>query len=155
MKKSNGGYRAMIRDRVPHTVDLCLRWLRAKTRWVEHVYTHHVWYIQDNQQRNYQVRALMGLTKATRGFNFDDTIDWTNVDQEEARYWRLIAEWVHWFERNMYSLLEMYETLKIKRGEDDDYIKRYMLEAKFDGLPKADQERLWKMMKEHFHKYYF
>lgn len=155
MKTSQGGYKAMIRDRVPHTVDFCLKWLRIKTKWVDHVYTHHVWYIKDNQQRNYQTRALMGLTKATRGFNFDDTIDWANIDQEETRYWRLVATWVHWFERNMLSLVEMYETLRFQRGEDHEYIKNYLMKAKFDELPSNQQDKLYKMLIQHFHKYYF
>lgn len=114
MKTSQGGYKAMIRDRVPDTVDAALKWCKAKNKWVEHVYYHFVWFLVDKEDRNCQVRSLMGLAKYSRGFNFDDTIDWYNLDKEEAEYWSSIKKWVNWFEQNTLTVVEAWKAKESK-----------------------------------------
>lgn len=154
MKTKQGGYKAMIRDRVPLTVDTALKWCKVKTKWVDHVYYHFVWFLAEKDARDAQVRALMGIAKGSRNFDFDQTIDWHNLDSEEKKYWTSISTWVHWFEKNTLDIVDLYETLKIKRGNDEEYIKAYICNAKFHNLSQDWQDKLYNYMIAHIKKYY-
>lgn len=150
MKTAQGGYKAMIRDRVPQTVDAALKWCNAKTKWVDHVYYHFVWFLAEKQHRDYQVRCLLGLAKHCRNFNFDDTIDWYNIDKEEAEYWGKIREWVDWFEKNTLTVVETYKTKKLMCASDEQ-IKAYICSKLFKDLTPDWQEKLY----QHYDKFIF
>lgn len=153
MKTKQGGYKAMIRDRVPNTVDLALKWLKIKTKWVDHVYYSFVWYLSDKKDRNYQVRAILGIAKHQRNFVFKDTIDWDNLDPEEIVFWENICNWVKWFEESLLPIKETYETLKLK-GTDEESIKTYICNKRFQALTEEQQDSLYKCIIEHIKKYY-
>lgn len=150
MKTAQGGYKAMIRDRVPNTVDVALKWCKAKTKWVEHVYYHFVWFLVDKEDRNNQVRSLMGIAKYSRGFNFDDTVDWYNIDKEEAEDWSNISKWVKWFEQNLLTVVEVYKTQKLKCASDEQ-IKQHICTNLFKDLTPEWQDKLY----QHYDKYVF
>lgn len=150
MKTAQGGYKAMIRDRVPQTVDAALKWCGAKTKWVEHVYYHFVWFLVDKEHRGYQVRCLMGLAKHSHKFNFDDTIDWWNIDKEEAEYWNGIRKWVEWFEKNTLTVVETWKTQKLK-AKTEEQTKEYICRTLFKDLTPDWQDKLY----QHYDKYVF
>ena len=153
MKTAQGGYKAMIRDRVPQTVDFALKWCKAKTSWVEHVYENFVWFLIDKKDKDQQVRALLGLSKLNRNFEFDETINWDNLSKEDREYWKNISKWVHFFEREMIPMVEIYETLKIK-GHDEEYIKQYICTSKFGTLPQTVKDKLYTCWLNHIKTYY-
>lgn len=153
MKTNQGGYKAMIRDRCPQTVDLALKWCKAKTKWVEHVYYHFVWFLVDKEDRNCQVRSLMGIAKHSRDFNFNDTVDWYNIDKEEAEYWSGIAKWVQWFRSNLLVVVETYKTHK-SRCESEEQIKQYICTNLFKDLTPEWQDKLYNHMIPHIKEYY-
>ena len=150
MKNNQGGYKAMIRDRVPDTVDAALKWCSAKTKWVEHVYYHFVWFLCDKKDRNDQVRSLMGIAKYSRGFNFDDTIDWYNIDKEEAEYWNSIKQWVNWFEKNTLSVVDAWRTQR-ESYKSDEQVKQYVCTTMFKDLAPEWQDKLY----NHYDKFIF
>lgn len=150
MKTSQGGYKAMIRDRVPETVDAALKWCKAKNKWVEHVYYHFVWFLIDKDDRNHQVRSLMGIAKYSRGFDFDSTIDWWNIDKEEAEYWNSIKKWVNWFEESTITVVETRKTQKLM-GKTEEQIKEYICTKLFKDLTPEWQNKLY----QHYERYIF
>ena len=152
MKTAQGGYKAMIRDRCPRTVDLALKWCYAKTKWVEYVYSTFVWFLKDKKDRDAQVRALLGYH--TGGFVFDKTIEWDSLTKEESEYWTNVSAWVNFFTKETLAIADMYETLLLKRGEDPDYIKQYICKAKFGNLSQEWQDKLYKYLIDHIKKYY-
>lgn len=153
MKTKQNGYKAMIRDRVPKTVDLALKWLKIKTKWVDHVYYNFIWYLSDKKDKNYQVRAILGIAKHCRTFVFEDTIDWDNLDQKETEFWKNVCNWVEWFRTNLLTVKEVYFTLELN-GKNDDYIKEYICNKLLSTLPKQQQDSIYECMIEHIDKYY-
>lgn len=155
MKTKQGGYKAMIRDRVPRTVDLALKWCKAKTEWVEHVYYHFVWFLIDKEDRNFQVRHLMGIAKHSREFKFEDTIDWYNIDKEDAEYWKNISDWVKWFEQNVIPISEVYKTQLLKYGGiEDARIRSHIYEKMLKDVSPETQEKLYDYLIDHIKQYY-
>ena len=155
MKTAQGGYKAMIRDRVPRTVDAALKWCKAKNAWVEYVYDTYVSFLMyDKKAKDQQVRTLLGISSLNRTFEFDKTIEWDDLDKVQKEYWQNVSKWVHFFEKEMLNIVDMYETLKIQRGNDEQYIKDYICTAKFGALPQHWQDKLYKYMIEHIKKYY-
>ena len=150
MKTAQGGYKAMIRDRVPQTVDAALKWCKAKNKWIEHVYYHFVWFLVEKKDRNCQVRSLMGLAKYSRGFNFEDTIDWYNLDKEEAEYWNSVKKGVHWFEQNTITVVETWKTKKLE-NKTDEQTKEYICSKLFKDLTPDWREKLY----QHYDKFIF
>ena len=153
MKTAQGGYKAMIRDRCPRTVDFALKWCKAKTVWINHVYENFIWFLVDKKDRDQQVRALLGLSKLNRQFEFDNTINWDNLSKEDCGYWTNVSKWVHFFEKEMLPVAEIYETLKIK-GHDEEYIKQYICKSKLENLPNEWQDKLYKYWINHIKTYY-
>ena len=155
MKTKQGGYKAMIRDRVPRTVDLALKWCKAKTEWVEHVYYHFVWFLVDKEDRNCQVRSLMGIAKYSRGFDFDNTIDWYNIDKENAEYWKNISDWIKWFEQSIIPISEVYKTQLSKYGGiEDARIRSHICEKMLKDVSPELQEKLYDYVIDHIKQYY-
>lgn len=154
MKTNKGGYKAMLRDRVPRTTDLALKWCKAKTKWVDYVYKNYIWFCKDNELRKQMTRNILGLSKANRVFIFGSTIDWFNLTKEEYQYWFEVNNWVNWFEKNLLSIADMYETLIIYRGEDPEYVKTYICKAKLNNWPEIWQNKLYDYLIDHIKRYY-
>lgn len=95
----------MLRDRCPAVIDLALRWCRAKTKWLDHVYSHFINIYVLKEERYEATRIILGISGKYRNFDFEKTIDWDNIDNEEEEYWKTILGWVNWF-RNRHAAIE-------------------------------------------------
>ena len=153
MKTAQGGYKAMIRDRVPRTVDLALKWCKAKTRWVELVYYTYIWFLREKDARDYQTRQLLGIGKYSREFKFENTIEWSNLDKDEKEYWTNVSTWVNWFEKSLLPIVETYSTLKLK-GKTEEEIKSHIVVKYFDTVVSTWKDKLYEYLINHIKLYY-
>ena len=119
---SNTGYKAMLRDRLPYVVNLALKWCNAKNSWVNHVYDAQISIYACNKDRNDATRHVLGLKKHNRYFDFHKSIDWDNLDETEANYWKQIEIWVTWFKMNHIYIKNIYDC-SIEKGKSIDDIK--------------------------------
>lgn len=134
---NSNGYKGMLRDRCPRTIDIALKWCKAKNNWVDHVYSSFIRIFCDNKCRNEAVRAVLGISSKNRSFNFHDTIDWDNLTDEDAEYWKYVEEWVVWFQKsymgleNSYSIslsVGKYNYESFKRNHNlDDELAKYII----------------------------
>lgn len=114
----------MLRDRVPRMVNLALKWCKCKEKWLDHVYKNWIWMYSSKDMRNNVTRDLLGLDvhgKPTN-FNFEDTILWDNLTEEETNYWKGISAWVSWF-RKQYQYVENTYTVSLQTGHSISEIK--------------------------------
>ena len=126
----NGSYRGMLRDRVPLLVNMALKWCRVKNEWVEHCYKSFIWHFVENKDRKHATRLCLGISENKREFDFDKTIDWCNLTEDEKKKWKTVSEWVKWFTANMYIIRERYDLLT-SRGANEfeiqkEFISRYL-----------------------------
>lgn len=155
MKRNNGGYKAMIRDRIPSTVDFALKWCRAKTKYVDLVYNQYIKFLNDKEQRKYQTRAVLGLVKGNRQFDFDWTIDNAVLSKEELEYWTFVKKYVTWFSQIMLPVVDCYKTLKADNDSDDNFVFLALCKTQYlQQLPSPWREKLCKQLVQHIKKYY-
>lgn len=107
----------MLRDRCPKVVDLALKWCKAKTKWVDHVYDHFINIYALKEERYEATRIALGISGKYHNFDFNKSIDWINLDEDEGEYWNVISNWVKWFV-NRHATIES----DIKDGLTNDEI---------------------------------
>lgn len=125
------GYKGMLRDRCPTTVNYALKWQKAKEKWIDHVYSRIIrfaWTEYDlqnnlklsyNDCKNHLTRLVLGIKKGkVVNFEFDYTIDWDNITQEETEYWKRVSSWVKWFKTTYLYIKNEYE-LSRKGGKSE------------------------------------
>lgn len=110
MKKT--GFREMLRDRLPETVDLALKWCKAKEKWLDLCYSENIWIYVSKKERYSATRSILGLSTNRRSFDFDRTIMWPNLSKEEAAYWKRVSSWVSWFRTTIDAIEETYTSSK-------------------------------------------
>ena len=150
----NSGYKGMLRDRCPTTVDYALKWQKAKERWINHVYNHIIRYawteydlqknlkLSYNDCKNHLTRLILGIRKGkVVNFEFDYTIDWDNITQEEREYWKTVSSWVNWF-RTQYLYIKNEYEISRKAGKNEFDAKVVIINTYLSSLlPKeADNE---------------
>lgn len=54
------GYKEMLRDRMPRTLSLALKWCKAKEKWLSYVYSNHIKVVPKNMRSNI-VKQCLGL----------------------------------------------------------------------------------------------
>lgn len=54
------GYKEMLRDRMPRTLNLALKWCKAKEKWLSYVYDNHIKQVPKNMRGNV-VKQCLGL----------------------------------------------------------------------------------------------
>lgn len=114
----------MLRDRMPRTVSIALKWCKAKERWIEYVYSRWVSIVMnDKQWREQVIRDMLGLSKYHREFNFHYTIQWRENTEKENVYWSSIESWVLWFQE-YYMYIENIYNINNSRGISEDQIKK-------------------------------
>jgi hypothetical protein len=128
----------MLRDRCPETVNFALKWCNAKTRWVEHAYRNFIKIYVAKDERYHATRITLGIAKYYRNFDFDKSINWDDLTDEEANYWYKISETVKWFTKYFAYIKNTCEIL-LSKGYDDvgckvDIISYYLSER----LPDAN-----------------
>ena len=144
------GYKEMLRDRCPQTVDFALKWCNAKTRWVEHAYSKFIRIVgsetkqvenkiamfrTEKENKKAIARIILGIVDGkTTKFNFDSTIDWDDLTDEEANYWYDISKEVEWFTKN-FAYVENTCEVSLSKGCED-------IECKVDIITHHLSERL-------------
>lgn len=149
------GYKAMIRDRMPLTLDLALRWCKAKQRWIDYVYDKFV-KKYPKERRGVIVKTLLGIKQQYKRqdiydhmryvkldlsvsmeqvnnipkdalfMSFDDTIDWYELDPDTSIYWDTVSGWVKWFKES-HAYIENSYQISRKLGKDDATIKASLM----------------------------
>lgn len=124
----------MLRDRVPKVVDYALKWQKAKERWINHTYRQFIGIYTSNEERKKATRIVLCLryTKVGQGrnkhikeeqfFEFDKSIDWDNLTEEEYVYWKRVSSWVEWF-RTKYAYIEAAYKTSRSIGKNDKDIR--------------------------------
>ena len=126
------GYKGMLRDRLPKVVDYALKWQKAKERWIDHTYNRFIGIFSNNEERKKATRIVLCLkyTKVGQGrkahikeeqlFEFDKSIDWDNLTDEETVYWKRISSWVDWFRKRYAYAENAYRNSRIVGKSDHD-----------------------------------
>lgn len=144
------GYREMLRDRCPKMVDFALKWCNAKERWINHAYNQFIKVFVSKKEKNHTTRIILGIAKYYREFEFDKSIDWENLTEEEKTYWKWVSEYVRWFMKD-FAYAENAYVISRSRGKDEfdckvELIKNY-LQSKLP-TDKDDEEIKAKKLKE-------
>lgn len=146
MGKSTG-YKAMLRDRCPKVVDCALKWQKAKERWVDHAYNGFIKIYADKKERYHTTRIILGIAKFYRNFEFDKSIDWDNLSEEEKVYWERISSWVKWFQKK-YAYMENAYIISRQNGKDEFDIKVELIHDYLGALlPSKDESENEKQAK--------
>lgn len=142
------GYKAMLRDRMPLTLDLALRWCKAKQRWIDYVYDKFV-KKYPKERRGVVVKTLLGIKQQYKRqdiydhmryvkldlsismeqvnnipkdalyMSFEDTIDWYELDSDEVAYWDAVNSWVKWFKESHLYIENSYQ-ISLKTGHNKE-----------------------------------
>lgn len=145
------GYKQMLRDRMPLTLDLALRWCKAKQRWIDYVYDKFV-KKYPKERRGVVVKTLLGIKQQYKRqdiydhmryvkldlsismeqvnnipkdalfMSFEDTIDWDELDFDTAAYWAVVKDWVKWFKES-HAYIENSYQISLKTGCDEKTAK--------------------------------
>lgn len=145
MKKT--GYKEMLRDRCPATVNFALKYCNAKERWIDHAYSQFIKIYVDNEERKHTTRIILGIAKYYRNFEFDKSIDWENLTKEEEAYWKWVSAWVRWFMKR-FEYIE--NTYKVSRscGKDEFDCKVEIIQKHLSSkLPSDDDDEETKAKK--------
>lgn len=152
MKKQS--YKEMLRDRCPEVINFALKWCKAKQRWIDHAYDHFIKIVgeemsngkviktkKDNKKQ--VARILLGLKKGkTVQFDFDKTIDWENLSDEETVYWNWVKHWVIWFS-STYAYIENNYRVSRKTGKySKNSFKEWLTGIYLHSLPEVQKQKL-------------
>jgi len=132
----------MLRNRCPDVVNLALKWCKSKDKWVNHAYKHFVGIYKDKNERDGAARIILGISNKYRKFEFHKTINWDEIDDEEKKHWKIVEDWVNWFQAYHLDMEQCYKTYGIEQ-------------LKQDYLPSLDEdkrEELAKILVESFRK---
>lgn len=145
--KNTNGYKGMLRDRCPKVVNYALKWQKAKERWINHTYDNFIKFYIDKNERKYTTRIILGIAKHYRNFDFDKSIDWDNLTDEETQYWKRVSSWVKWFTENYTYMQNTYNTSR-HTGEDEFSIKVELIDNYLSSLlPKQTEHESIKQAK--------
>jgi hypothetical protein len=149
------GYREMLRDRCPSIVNYALKWQKAKEKWIEHAYCYFIKIVGEERDiddklvktasdnKRAVITVLLGLKKGKpKHFDFNKTIDWDNLTDEEKIYWNRVSSWVKWFRTN-YAYIENMCNISKQIGKTDEEIKIEIIKAYLMDLmpnPKKSNE---------------
>lgn len=130
------GYKGMLRDRLPKTVDIALKWCKAKERWINHTYDNFIGIFSENKEKDNATKVILGISTRYKSFDFHKTIMWDNMTALEISYWKNVESWVNWFRTNyIYIQNEVNNSLVL--GIEIDVIKQ---KIKKNFLSKLDEE---------------
>ena len=134
------GYKEMLRDRIPITVNIALKWCNAKQKWIDHSYNQFVKVFKSKTDRYETTRIILGISKKQRDFNFNKSIDWDSLTEEQKLYWNRIESWVIWFKK-MYSYIVNDYEVSLKMGKDISTLKGEIISKYLTSLDPVTQER--------------
>lgn len=137
------GYREMLRDRCPKIVNYALKWRKAKEAWIEHVYSNFIGIYVNKDNRNNATRLALGIVNGKmNNFDFDKTVNWDDLTDEEKIHWERVSSWVKWFMKNYQYVENTYDISK-KKGKDDFDIQIEIIQTHLSWLlpsPNCTQE---------------
>ena len=146
----HSGYKGMLRDRCPTVVSYALKWQKAKERWINHAYVNFIKFYVDNKEKYHTTRIILGIAKFYRNFDFDKSIDWDNLTDEETIYWKRVSSWVRWFMKN-YAYIENLYSISKQAGKDEMEIKVQIVNGYLSALlPSPDATEEEKQAKYHY-----
>lgn len=151
------GYKAMLRDRMPLTLDLALRWCKAKQRWIDYVYDKFV-KKYPKERRGVIVKTLLGIRQQYKRqdiydhmryvkldlsvsmnqvnnipknalfMSFEDTIDWEELSKEEG----MVTYWAmveSWVQwfKESHAYIENSYQISLKSGCDEKTAKANLM----------------------------
>ena len=131
----------MLRDRVPLTVDLALKWCKAKQRWIDHTYDSFINIYKDKKERKNSTRIILGISKHEHQMNFHKSIDWDQLTKDEKDYWNIVERWVNWF-KQIYSYISNDYDTSLVIGKDINTFKSEIISKYLTSLDEITQQRL-------------
>lgn len=135
------GYKGMLRDRLPKTIDIALKWCKAKEKWIDHTYHNFVQFLSDKEDRDEATRIILGISKKYREFDFHKSIMWDNLSEEETHYWQNVETWVNWF-RVKYIYVQNEYNNSLSLGLNIYTIKQKIKKNFLSSLNEEWQEKL-------------
>lgn len=141
------GYKGMLRNRCPAVVNYALKWQKAKERWIDHAYSNFIKIYVEKDERNHATRIILGIAKFYRNFEFDKSINWDDLTEEETKYWKRVSSWVKWFMKN-YMYVENTYKASLNCGQDEFEIKKEIISTYLSTLlPKETEDEEIKIAK--------
>ena len=135
------GYKGMPRDRLPKTVDIALKWCKAKERWINHTYDNFIDIFSENKEKNNATKVILGISTRYKSFDFHKTIMWDNMTDLEISYWKNVESWVNWFRTNyIYIQNEVNNSLIL--GVEINVIKQKIKKNFLSQLDEEWQDKL-------------
>lgn len=135
------GYKGMLRDRLPKTIDIALKWCKAKEKWIDHTYHNFVQFLSDKEDRDEATRIILGISKKYREFDFHKSIMQDNLSEEETHYWQNVETWVNWF-RVKYIYVQNEYNNSLSLGLNIYTIKQKIKKNFLSSLNEEWQEKL-------------
>lgn len=139
------GYKGMLRDRCPKTINFALKWCKAKDRWVEHTYNGFVRSLKENEDRKKATRAVLGIRKGrSKNFDFHRSIFWDQfgMTEEETAYWKWVEGWVDWFRATFIYIKNMYENNLSDGNYEEETFKQKLIDKFLKTLDEKTQQDL-------------
>lgn len=147
------GYKAMLSDRLPYVVNIALKWCESKGRWVEHVYNTQVKIYVKKSDKDYAVRCVLGIAKRHPEFNFNDTIDWNNLSEDDNSHWKWVSDWVNWFQKSFCDIENIIKTSRLIGMLENDIIKE-VCTTYLKNMEQESAEKLAKYILKNIDKRY-
>lgn len=137
--RKRSSYREMLRNRLPMSADMALKWYKAKDKWIDHVYRKFIHVFADKSDRYEVTCLLLGIKKRGRKFIFERTIDWGGLNKDDHKLWIKVRSWEAWLNKNLINIIDDYKHA-IRMGKLDrfkvDFIKNYLSAL----MPKPNSE---------------
>lgn len=137
---SNGGIKAMLRNKIPYVANLALLWCRSKEKWIQHVYGTQIGLYVETYMRLHTAACILGIVPNSK-FEFHKTIDWENLTAENKKHWEYVEGWIDWFSQNYMYIQNAYEISK-ENEKDIDSIKKELKSSYLSSLDPVWQEKL-------------
>lgn len=118
---SRTGFKEMLRDRIPVYADIALKWCKAKERWINIVYRDTISVFADKNDRYDITKTILGLKSKDKIFNFDDTIYWDALSEEEHEILKVASSWVKWF-KYYFAFIENEYKIDLSLGYSEERI---------------------------------
>lgn len=118
---SRTGFKEMLRDRIPVYADIALKWCKTKERWINIVYRDTISIFADKNDRYDITKTILGLKSKDKMFNFDDTIYWNALSEDEHKILKVASSWVKWF-KYYFIFIENEYKVDISLGYSEEKI---------------------------------
>lgn len=118
---SRTGFKEMLRDRIPVYADIALKWCKTKERWINIVYRDTISVFADKNDRYDITKTVLGLKSKDKMFNFDDTVYWDALSEDEYKILKVASSWVKWF-KYYFAFIENEYKIDLSLGYSEEKI---------------------------------